>query len=175
MRSRLRDLSDDDRVSKTYFGDVLNIKYIDRAASTETGKMEAVCCKCRSSSVRTSRRHSARLFNDENAGCRETKFPRSGKLFCGVQEAIRKSDGLITNGDDLEAGGRRILREVMEDIKSAVHPRIRLLLGQFDHEMISGAKRSIPKTVIVRQYPENHSRGRCSFKRPIVMKIGPVR
>ena len=155
-------LSADEPGIETYFGDVLNIKYIDLAASTETGKLEAVLqvpVVIGTDGLVTA---FSKTFNDETLAV-ETKFHVSESYF-ELFKSHKKLGRADEQRGDLEAG-RRILREVMEDYPNPKYvPRIAYLLGQFAQELNQWPEAIDSYTVIVRQYPENTLAADAQFK-----------
>ena len=147
---------------ETYFGDTLNIKYIDLAASTETGKLEAVLqipVVIGTDGLVTA---FSKAFNDETLAV-ETKFHVSESYF-ELFKSHKKLGRADEQRGDLEAG-RRILREVMEDYPNPKYvPRIAYLLGQFAQELQQWPEAIDSYTVIVRQYPENTLAADAQFK-----------
>lgn len=155
-------LSADEPGIETYFGDVLNIKYVDLAASTETGKLEAVLqvpVVIGTDGLVTA---FSKTFNDETLAV-ETKFHVSESYF-ELFKSHKKLGRADEQRGDLEAG-RRILREVMEDYPNPKYvPRIAYLLGQFAQELNQWPEAIDSYTVIVRQYPENTLAADAQFK-----------
>ena len=155
-------LSADEPGVETYFGDVLNIKYIDLAASTDTGKLEAVLqipVVIGTDGLVTA---FSKTFNDEKLAV-ETKFHVSESYF-ELFKSHKKLGRADEQRGDLEAG-RRILREVMEDYPNPKYvPRIAYLLGQFAQELQQWPEAIDSYTVIVRQYPESTLAADAQFK-----------
>ena len=126
-------LNADVPVIECYFGDTLKVKYVDPAASTESGKLESE--KTIPIVIGTDGLVAAfsKAFNDERLAV-ETKFHIAEsffELFKSHKALARKDEELV----DLEAG-RRILQEVMEDYPDPKYvPRIQYLLGQFAQEL----------------------------------------
>lgn len=147
---------------ETYFGDTLNIKYTDLAASTETGKLEAILQV--PVVIGTDGLVSAfsKTFNDENLAV-ETKFHVSESYF-ELFKSHKKLGRADEQRGDLEAG-RRVLREVMEDYPNPKYvPRIAYLLGQFAQELQQWNEAVDSYTLIVRQYPESTLAPDAQFK-----------
>ncbi|MDB5388517.1 MAG: Tetratricopeptide 2 repeat protein [Planctomycetaceae bacterium] len=152
----------DEPAIETYFGDTLNIKYIDLAASTETGKLEAILQV--PVVIGTDGLVSAfsKTFNDENLAV-ETKFHVSESYF-ELFKSHKKLGRADEQRGDLEAG-RRVLREVMEDYPNPKYvPRIAYLLGQFAQELQQWNEAIDSYTLIVRQYPESTLAPDAQFK-----------
>ncbi len=120
-------------VIECYFGDTIKVRYIDTAASTESGKLEEE--KSLPVVIGTDGLVAAfsKAFNDERLAV-ETKFHIAEsffELFKSHKSLARKEEELV----DLESG-RRILQEVMEDYPDPKYvPRIQYLLGQFAQEL----------------------------------------
>lgn len=155
-------LSADDPGIETYFGDTLNIKYVDLAASTETGKLEAILQV--PVVIGTDGLVSAfsKTFNDEKLAV-ETKFFVSESYF-ELFKSHKKLGRMDEQRGDLEAG-RRVLREVMEDYPNPKYvPRIAYLLGQFAQELQQFPEAIDSYTLIVRQYPESTLAPDAQFK-----------
>ena len=155
-------ITSDEPAIETYFGDTLNLKYIDLAASTETGKLEAVLqvpVVIGTDGLVTA---FSKTFNDETLAV-ETKFHVSESYF-ELFKSHKKLGRADEQRGDLEAG-RRILREVMEDYPNPKYvPRIAYLLGQFAQELNQWGEAIDSYTVIVRQYPENTLAADAQFK-----------
>lgn len=126
-------LNADVPIIECYFGDTVKVKYVDPAASTESGKLESE--KTIPVVIGTDGLVAAfsKAFNDERLAV-ETKFHIAEsffELFKSHKALARKEEELV----DLEAG-RRILQEVMEDYPDPKYvPRIQYLLGQFAQEL----------------------------------------
>ncbi|HLQ46819.1 MAG TPA: tetratricopeptide repeat protein, partial [Planctomycetaceae bacterium] len=126
-------LNPDQPVIECYFGDTVKVRYVDPAASSESGKLELE--KSIPVVIGTDGLVAAfsKTFNDERLAV-ETKFHIAEsffELFKSHKALARKDEELA----DLEAG-RRILQEVIEDYPDPKYvPRIRYLLGQFAQEL----------------------------------------
>jgi len=152
----------DEPAIETYFGDTLNIKYVDLAASTETGKLDAILQV--PVVIGTDGLVSAfsKAFNDETLAV-ETKFFVSESYF-ELFKSHKKLGRSDEQRSDLEAG-RRVLREVMEDYPNPKYvPRIAYLLGQFAQELQQFNEAIDSYTLIVRQYPEHTLAPDAQFK-----------
>ncbi len=126
-------LSTDAPVIECYFGDTIKVRYVDPAASSESGKLELE--KSIPVVIGTDGLVAAfsKTFNDERLAV-ETKFRIAEsffELFKSHKALARKDEELA----DLEAG-RHILQEVMEDYPNPKYvPRIQYLIGQFAQEL----------------------------------------
>jgi len=138
---------------ETYFGDTVRLKYLDPAASTESGQLELRLELPVVVGTDGLVAAFSKVFNDENIAV-ETQF-RIAESFFELFKSHRKlgRDGEQTS--DLEAG-RRILREVMEDYPDPKYiPRIAYLMGQFAQELQSWDEAIQSYRLIVRQYPDS--------------------
>lgn len=122
-----------DPLVECYFGDTLNVTYVDPTASTEEGTLELNTQL--PVVIGTDGLVSAfsKTFNNESLAV-ETKFHIAEsyfELFKSHKNLGRKEEEQI----DLDAG-RRVLRDVMEDYPEPKYqPRILYLLGQFAQEL----------------------------------------
>ena len=147
---------------ETYFGDTLHIKYIDLAASTETGKLEQLLQIPVVIGTDGLVQAFSKTFRDETLAV-ETKFHISESYF-ELFKSHKKLGREDEQRDDLEAG-RRMLREVMEDYPNPKYvPRIAYLLGQFAQELQQHNEALDSYTLIVRQYPEHSLAPDAQFK-----------
>ncbi len=126
-------LKPDDPIIECWFGDELELVYLDETASTPTGTLES---RVRIQVViGTDGKLSAfsKTFSDEALAV-ETQFHIAESQF----ELFKSHKSLGRDAEakaDLEAG-RRVLREVMEDFPNPKYvPRIAYLLGQFSQEL----------------------------------------
>jgi TolA-binding protein len=146
-------LQSDDPFIESYFGDQISFKYVDRAASTESGTLELV--HDLPVVVGTDGVVSAfsKTFNDEKLAV-ETKFHIAESFF----ELFKSHKNLGRTDEqksDLEAG-RRVLREVMEDYPSPKYiPRIAYLRGQFAQELQNWDEAIESYQMIVRQFADH--------------------
>jgi len=142
-----------DPTLETYFGDTLTVRYVDPAASTESGELESTLEL--PVVIGTNGLVSAftKVFNDEALAI-ETKFHIAEsyfELFKSHRELERKDE----ETSDLEAG-RRILNEVMEDYPDPKYaPRVAYLLGQFAQELEQWGEAIRSYDLIIRQYPDH--------------------
>ncbi|MCA9175308.1 MAG: tetratricopeptide repeat protein [Planctomycetales bacterium] len=146
-------LDESDPALETYFGDALTVRYLDPAASSESGELES---KVELPVViGTNGLVSAftKVFNDEQLAI-ETKFHVAEsyfELFKSHRNLERKDEELA----DLEAG-RRILNEVMEDYPDPKYaPRVAYLLGQFAQELGNWQEAIQSYDLIIRRYPDH--------------------
>ncbi len=136
-----------------YFGDTLSVRYLDNAASTESGTMELLTEAPVVVGTDGLVAAFSKTFNDEKLAV-ETKFHVAEsyfELFKSHRSLGRESEEQA----DLDAG-RRILREVMEDYPDPKYvPRIAYLLGQFSQELQQWDEAIDSYEMIVRQFPEH--------------------
>jgi len=144
----------DEPFIESYFGDTVSLKYVDNAASTETGMLELT--RELPVVIGTDGLVSSfsKTFNDEKAGRWKPKFHIAESFF----ELFKSHKTLGRNEElknDLEAG-RRVLREVMEDYPSPKYvPRIAYLRGQFAQELQKFEEAVESYQLIVRQYSDH--------------------
>lgn len=155
-------LSVDDPAIECYFGDQLKLKYVDQAASTESGTLvidlELPVVIGTDGLVAAF----SKTFSDESIAV-ETQFHIAESYF-----ELFKSHKKLARDDeqktDLEAG-RRVLREVMEDYPNPKYaPRIAYLLGQFAQELEQWDEAIDAYELIVRQYPDSLLAPDAQFK-----------
>ncbi|MBP87766.1 MAG: hypothetical protein CMJ64_13760 [Planctomycetaceae bacterium] len=151
-----------DPVVECYFGDTVRVRYLDSAASTETGFLELaqeVPVVIGTDGLVAA---FSKTFNDEKLAV-ETKFHIAESYF-----ELFKSHRELGRGDEEKgdlAAGRRILREVMEDYPDPKYvPRIAYLLGQFAQELESWTEASESYEMIVRQYPDHPLAADAQYK-----------
>jgi TolA-binding protein len=155
-------LDDADPIIECYFGDKVQVRYVDSAASTETGFLELA--QEIPVVIGTDGLVSAfsKTFNDEKLAV-ETKFHIAEsyfELFKSHRELARSTEEQA----DL-AAGRRILREVMEDYPDPKYvPRIAYLLGQFSQELESWTEAIESYEMIVRQFPDHPLAADAQYK-----------
>jgi len=138
---------------ETYFGDTLNLKYLDRAASTESGELELTIEVPVVIGTDGLVQAFSKTFNDETLAV-ETKFHIAESYF-ELFKSHKNLGRAEEQRQDLEAG-RRVLREVMEDYPNPKYvPRIAYLLGQFAQELQQWNEAIDSYVMIVRQYPES--------------------
>lgn len=146
-------LAADDPSIESYFGDLLKLKYVDKAASTETGELELeveIPVVIGTDGLVAA---FSKTFNDETLAV-ETQFHIAESYFelFKSHKKLERKDDLRT---DLEAG-RRVLREVMEDYPDPKYvPRIAYLLGQFAQELGQWREAIDSYQMIVRQHPDH--------------------
>lgn len=146
-------LEDDDPAVETYFGDTVRLRYLDEAASTESGTLEVPLDVPVVIGTDGLVAAFSKTFGDERLAV-ETKFHIAEsyfELFKSHKKLGRKEE----QKTDLEAG-RRVLREVIEDYPDPKYvPRIAYLLGQFAQELAQWGEAIESYEMIVRQYPEH--------------------
>lgn len=142
-----------DPILETYFGDNFVVRYVDPAASTESGTLELTSRLPVVVGTDGLVAAFSKTFNDENLAV-ETKFRIAEsyfELFKSHKQLQRDEEKKV----DLEAG-RRILREVMEDYPDPKYaPRIAYLLGQFAQELEQWDEAIRSYDMILRQYPDH--------------------
>jgi TolA-binding protein len=140
-------------VIETYFGDNVTVRYVDPAASTESGTLELSIALPVVVGTDGLVAAFSKTFNDEGLAV-ETKFRIAEsyfELFKSHKELQRDEEKKI----DLEAG-RRVLREVMEDYPDPKYaPRIAYLHGQFAQELEQWNDAIRSYDTILRQYPDH--------------------
>ena len=146
-------LDPSDPVIESYFGDQLAVRFIDRAASTETGTLEEVSRLPVVVGTDGLVAAFSKAFQDEKLAV-ETKFRIAESYF-----ELFKSHKTLGRDDekkiDLEAG-QRVLREVMEDYPDPKYaPRIAYLMGQFAQELDQWDEAIKAYDLILRQYPDH--------------------
>ncbi|MFM7846833.1 MAG: tetratricopeptide repeat protein [Planctomycetota bacterium] len=142
-----------DPAVETYFGDTLRVRYVDDAASGESGTLELV--QEMPVVIGTDGLVAAfsKTFANETLAV-ETKF-RIAESYFELFKSHKSLERADEKNADLEAG-RRILREVMEDYPDPKHaPRIAYLLGQFSQELGQFAEAIKSYEMILRQYSDN--------------------
>lgn len=151
-----------DPAIECYFGDTLRIRYLDSAASTETGELELTQQVPVVIGTDGLVAAFSKTFNDERLAV-ETKFHIAEsyfELFKSHRELGRSDEEKI----DL-AAGRRILQEVMEDYPDPKYvPRIAYLLGQFAQELEDWSEATEAYEMIVRQYPDHPLAADAQYK-----------
>lgn len=155
-------LSAGDAAIETYFGDQLQIKYVDEAASTETGKLTLELDVPVVVGTDGLVGAFSKTFDDEQLAV-ETQFHIAEsyfELFKSHMQLGRKDEQQA----DLEAG-RRVLKEVMQDYPSPKHaPRIAYLLGQFSQELRQWDEAIASYQLIVRQFPDSSLAADAQYK-----------
>lgn len=138
---------------ETYFGDTLRVRYVDRAAATESGELESLAEL--PVVVGTDGLVSAfsKTFNNEQLAV-ETRF-RIAESYFELFKSHKTLERTEEKNTDLESG-RRILREVMEDYPDPKYaPRIAYLLGQFAQELGQWDEAIRSYELILRQYADH--------------------
>ncbi len=151
-----------DPVIESYFGDQVTVRFVDLAASTETGTLEQVSLLPVVVGTDGLVAAFSKTFHDEGLAV-ETKFRIAEsyfELFKSHKTLGRESEKKI----DLEAG-RRVLREVMEDYPDPKYaPRIVYLLGQFAQELDQWDEAIKSYDLILRQYPDHNLAPDAQYK-----------
>jgi TolA-binding protein len=157
-----RNLKQDNPEIECYFGDVLELVYIDELSSSNEGpveiKLEVKVV------IGTDGKLSAfsKRFADENLAV-ETRFfiaESHFELFKSHKQLARDAEAKA----DLEAG-RKILREVMEDYPNPKYaPRVAYLLGQFAQELKEHKEAIEAYQLIVKVYPDHALAPDAQFK-----------
>jgi tetratricopeptide (TPR) repeat protein len=155
-------LKADNPTIECWFGDTLEIVYVDESASTPAGTLESKALV--QVVVGTDGKLAAfsKTFSDEALAV-ETQFHIAESHF-----ELFKSHKALSRDDeakgDLEAG-RRVLREVMEDFPNPKYvPRIAYLLGQFSQELKQWGEAIESYQLIVKQYPDDQLAAEAQFK-----------
>lgn len=149
-------------VIESYFGDRLTVKFVDPAASTESGTLTRTVELPVVVGTDGLVAAFTKTFHDESLAV-ETKFRIAESYF-----ELFKSHKTLGREDekkiDLEAG-RRILREVMEDFPDPKYaPRIVYLLGQFSQELDQWDEAIRAYDQILRQYPDHNLAPDAQYK-----------
>jgi TolA-binding protein len=151
-----------DPTIESYFGDQVTVRFVDKAASTESGTLE-----------QTSRlpvvvgtdglvAAFSKTFQDESLAV-ETKF-RIAESYFELFKSHKTLGREAEKKNDLEAG-RRLLREVMEDYPDPKYaPRIAYLLGQFAQELDQWDEAIKSYDLILRQYPDHNLAADAQYK-----------
>ena len=155
-------LEADDPAIESYFGDLVTLKYLDKAASTETGELEAEVGIPVVIGTDGLVAAFSKTFNDETLAV-ETQFHIAESYF-----ELFKSHKKLERQDDLRAdleSGRRVLREVIEDYPDPKYvPRIAYLLGQFAQELGQWHEAIESYQMIVRQHPDHTLAADAQYK-----------
>ena len=146
-------LDNAEHVVETYFGDTINVRFVDPTASTETGTLERKLKLPVVVGTDGLVAAFSKTFQDEGLAV-ETKFRIAEsyfELFKSHKELGRQDEKKI----DLE-NGRRVLSEVMEDYPDPKYaPRIAYLLGQFAQELGQWDEAIRSYDLILRQYSDH--------------------
>ncbi|HVC96761.1 MAG TPA: tetratricopeptide repeat protein [Pirellulales bacterium] len=155
-------LSADDPVVETYFGDSVHLRFVDRAASTETGQLELDLELPVVVGTDGLVAAFSKSFDDETLAV-ETQFHVAESFF----ELFKSHKNLGRTDEqrsDLESG-RRVLREVMEDYPNPKYvPRIAYLLGQFAQELKQWDEAIESYQLIVRQHADHALAADAQYK-----------
>ncbi|QDU92957.1 tetratricopeptide repeat protein [Lignipirellula cremea] len=142
-----------DPVIETYFGETLQISYVDPTASTDTGELEVTIEAPVVIGTNGLVAAFTKVFNNEDLAI-ETKFHVAESYF-----ELFKSHRQLDRSEELQAdleAGRRVLREVMEDYPDPKYaPRVAYLLGQFAQELEQWDEAIRSYDLIIRQYPDH--------------------
>ena len=143
----------DDPLIECYFGDTVQVKYLDQAASTEEGKLlleQTIPVVIGTDGLVAA---FSKSFSNETLAV-ETRFHIAESYF----ELFKSHKDLDRDQElkaDLEAG-RRVLREVMEDFPDPKYvPRVAYLLGQFAQELEQWEEAIESYRTIIDLYPEH--------------------
>ncbi len=149
-------------IIETYFGDTLTLKYLDKAASTESGQREIQLQIPVVIGTDGLVAAFSKTFNNEKIAV-DTQFHIAESYF-ELFKSHRKLGRDDEQQADLEAG-RRVLREVMEDYPDPKYvPRIAYLLGQFAQELKHWDEAINSYELITRQYPDHMLAADAQFK-----------
>jgi len=147
---------------EAYFGDKVTARYVDRAASTESGELELMIEVPVVVGTDGLVAAFSKTFGDETLAV-ETQFHMAESYF----ELFKSHQKLQREGEqktDLEAG-RRVLREVMEDYPNPKYvARIAYLLGQFAQELKDYDEAIDNYQLIVKQYPDSTLAADAQYK-----------
>lgn len=151
-----------DPVIESDFGDDVTVRFVDLAASTETGTLEQISVLPVVIGTDGLVAAFSKTFHDEGLAV-ETKFRIAESYF----ELFKSHKTLERDAEkkiDLEAG-RRILREVMEDYPDPKYaPRIIYLSGQFAQELDQWDEAIKSYDLILRQYPDHNLAPDAQYK-----------
>ncbi len=147
---------------QTWFGDALELRYIDPAADTESGRAEVSLTVPVVVGTDGLVAAFSKAFADENLAV-ETQFHIAESYF-----ELFKSHKKLGRGEeeraDLEAG-RRVLRELMEDYPNPRYtPRVAYLLGQFSQELGQWDEAIASYRLIVQQFPDSSLAADAQYK-----------
>ena len=155
-------LKADDPVIETWFGDRLEIVYLDELASTPSGTLELKLSV--QVVIGTDGKLSAfsKSFTDESLAV-ETQFHIAESHF-ELFKSHKALEREVEAKADLEAG-RRILRGVMKDFPNPKYvPRVAYLLGQFSQELQQWSEAIESYQLIVKQYPDHVLAAEAQFR-----------
>ncbi|HUY34416.1 MAG TPA: tetratricopeptide repeat protein [Pirellulales bacterium] len=155
-------LSADDPVVETYFGDSVHLRFVDHAASTETGQLELDLELPVVVGTDGLVAAFSKSFDDETLAV-ETQF-HVAESFFELFKSHKNLGRTDEQRNDLESG-RRVLREVMEDYPNPKYvPRIAYLLGQFAQELKQWDEAIESYQLIVRQYADHSLAADAQYK-----------
>jgi TolA-binding protein len=153
-------IDESDPTIETYFGDTVNVLYVDPTASVgELKQKRSVPVVVGTDGLIAA---FTKVFNNEGLAI-ETKFHIAEsyfELFKSHKELGRDDD----HRRDLESG-RRILREVMEDYPDPKYaPRVAYLLGQFAQELGQWEEAIASYDLIIRQHGDHSLAADAQYK-----------
>lgn len=147
---------------ETWFGDALELRYLDPAADTESGRAEVslvVPVVVGTDGVVAA---FSKVFADESLAV-ETQFHIAESYF-ELFKSHKKLGRAEEERADLEAG-RRVLRELMEDYPNPRYtPRVAYLLGQFAQELGQWDEAIASYRLIVQQFPDHSLAADAQYK-----------
>ncbi len=147
------DINPNDPAIESYFGDTVHLKYVDKAASTESGTLDMTVDLPVVIGTDGLVYAFSKTFNDEKLAV-ETKFHIAESYF-ELFKSHKTLARMEEQKEDLQAG-RRMLKEVMEDYPSPKYvPRIAYLNGQFAQELKQYEEAIESYRLIVRQYADH--------------------
>jgi TolA-binding protein len=155
-------LKPDNPEIETWFGDQLELVYVDQLATTANGTLESSITI--SVVIGTDGKLSAfsKSYADEALAV-ETQFHIAESHF----ELFKSHRGLDREKEakaDLEAG-RRVLRTVLHDYPNPKYvPRVSYLLGQFSQELKQWSEAIESYQLIVKQYPDHALAAEAQFR-----------
>ncbi len=145
-----------------YFGDTIEVTYIDEQASSSEGKLELIVPVAVVIGTDGKVQAFSKLFGDEALAV-ETQFHIAEshfELFKSHKALNREAEATA----DLE-NGKRVLREVIEDYPNPKYtPRVSYLLGQFAQELKQYKEATQAYQTIVKQFPDHTLAPDAQFK-----------
>lgn len=145
-----------------YFGDQLEVTYIDERASSTSGSVESTVTVLVVIGTDGKLQAFSKAFSNEQLAV-ETQFHIAEshfELFKSHQSLGREQEAKA----DLESG-RRVLQELMEDYPNPKYaPRVAYLLGQFAQELKQFGEAIQLYQTIVKQYPDHSLAPDAQFK-----------
>lgn len=143
----------EDPALEAYFGDVLELHYVDQAAQSETGTLDL--SRKIPIVVGTDGKVTAfsKIFNDETLAV-ETQF-KIAECHYEMFKSHKKLERTTEQTQDLLAG-RKVLKEVMKDFPNPKYaPRVAYLLGQFAQELGEWDEAIESYRSLIRRFPES--------------------